>query len=562
MPTSTRVFRNASVRSGDKGDVTCAAIAWRDGRILAVGTDAEVALAAGPGAESWDVAGAAVLPGFIDAHHHPCIVALFGGVLRLTAPAVTDIPSLQRALAELSKTTAPGDWVVATEWDEINLTERRPPTREELDDAVPGHPLIAFHYTCHRAVANSRALELAGIGRDTSDPSGGEFVRGRDRLPTGLLIERGMSPVERLARASLVARDADGFMSRLAEHHRALAKAGITRVFDATVPGDLAVLYREAERRGLLSVPTVMMPVSTTGYLETPFDALDGPVTGETQGLLTVGPMKLVFDGAPGCAMCLGWIQTAGAFLRSLAQSARRGSLDTLRTMMSVEPRVGVKLRTGIQIYRQDEAREIVTAAVERGFALATHAIGNQAVELALDTYDAAGAKLGRAGVPRLEHATFLTSELVARIAGIGAAVVTQPNFMSLPAYSTAVPIPGLRNAPLRWLLDAKVLVAGSSDFPVAGFDPLAAIVAAVTRKTARGEVYEADQRIEIDEAIALYTSSAAEVTGCLAEVGTLSLGKRADLVVIDGSVATLEGLEAAKVRATVIGGEIVYGQP
>src|SRR5437868_2071216 len=117
---------------------------------------------------------------------------------------------------------------------------------------------MAMHYSCHRALANSAALTAAGIDKHTPDPSGGVISRGRSGVPDGLLVERGMSRVESLARANLVARDAEGFLARLARHHRALAAAGITRVVDATVPADLAALYREASRRGLLTVPTVM----------------------------------------------------------------------------------------------------------------------------------------------------------------------------------------------------------------------------------------------------------------------------------------------------------------
>ena len=369
-----------------------------------------------------------------------------------------------------------------------------------------------------------------------------------------------MSRVETLARKSLCAHDLEGFLARLAEHHCAMAAAGITRVVDATVPTDLIAVYREAARRGLLTVPTVMLPVSTSGYLETPWDALDGPKTGHEEGPLVVGPLKLVFDGAPGCAMCLGWWQLAGTTLSAWAMSLRQRSLDPLRTTLSVKPRLGLSIRTGISIYRRDEARDIVRAAVDRGFALATHAIGNDAVDVALSAYEATGASLGAAGLPRLEHAAFLDRELVRRIAGLGVAVVAQPHFMSMPPYATAPSIPGLRNAPLRWLLDAGAKVAGSSDFPVAGFEPLDGVRSAVSRKTSRGHVYEADQRIELDEALVLYTRAAAEACGHLDRCGTLEAGKRADLVVLDAPLGSGKELDSARVRATVIDGEIVFG--
>ena len=558
--SATYLLINADVRVMDDALTRADAIAWRDGHVIAVGRQDDVEAAAGVDATKWDVAGAAVLPGFIDAHHHPCITALYGGQLRLAPPAVTDIAGLQRALREAASALPEGEWLIATDWDELLLAERRAPTRQELDDAVPDHPLMAMHYTCHRVAANSRALELAGIDRHTPDPSGGAISRDRKGLPDGVLIERGMSRVESLARSSAVARDAEGFLQRLSDHNHSLARAGITCVVDAAVPRDLADLYREADRRGLLLVPTVMMPVSVTGYLETPWDALDGPVTGETLGKLSIGPLKLIFDGAPGCAMCLGWWQTAGVMLSSFGLGIRHGTLDPIRTAFSVSPKFGRQIRTGIQIYPREEALEIVKAATERGFALAIHAIGNAAIDVALAAYEACGTKVADAGVPRIEHATFLDADLIERVANAGAAVVVQPFFLQMPAMACAPNIPGLEQFALRSLLDKKVRVVGSSDFPVAGFEPLDGIRSAVFRRTSFGQVRGADQCIDVDEAIVSYTRVAAEVSGCADRTGTLERGKRADIVVLGGPLASGADLDAARVSCTIVGGELAFG--
>ena len=248
--------------------------------------------------------------------------------------------------------------------------------------------------------------------------------------------------------------------------------------------------------------------------------------------------------------------------MKAIAMSLRQGSMDAIRNATSVKPRIGRRIETGIRIYRREEARDIVRAATERGFGLAIHAIGNAAVDLALSAYEAAGDKLGTAGMPRIEHATFVDRELCARIAGVGAAVVAQPNFLGLPAFGAAPSIPGLRISPLRWLLDAGVLVAGSSDFPVAGFAPLDGVREAVTRRTTNGTVLEEDQCVDLHEAVALYTRSAAAVVGCLDSSGTLETGKRADLVVLDEPLDGAGALERARVRATIIGGQVVFGRP
>lgn len=557
----THVVHNAHVRCMDEGGSCGSALAWRDGRIVAVGELADVQRAVGDGAQVWDAQGCTVLPGFIDAHQHPCITALYGTGVRLTRPAVTNIETLQQCLANASANLQPGSWLVATEWDESLLDERRLPTRRELDDAVPDRPLFALDYSNHRALVNSRALELAGIDRHTPEPAGGRIVRGAKGIPTGLLIERGMSRAETLARRSLIAGNAEDILLRLGEHFRNLLSFGITRVVDAAVPADLAVLYREAQARKLIAMPTVLMPVSTVGYLETPWDVLETPVTGTQDGLLSIGPVKLVLDGAPACAMCLNWWQMAGVIVCTAALTLRHGSLDPIRATLSAQPQLGRQVRTGIRIYDQAEASRFVSSATAAGFAVASHAQGNEAISLALDAYQAAGAQLDRAGRPRLEHVLFADRELAKRMGDAGVAAVTQPGFVTLPALSMAPTIPRLRTLPVRWLLDAAVLVAGSSDFPVTQLDPLQGIRAAVERRAATGEQREPDQCIELDEALTMYTRTGAQVSGCLKDCGTLEVGKRADFVVLSDKLTAPEQLATMRVRATIVGGSLAYGQ-
>ncbi len=551
------VLVNGDVRTlNERGD-RAEAIAWKSGRIAAVGTRAEVELAAGPEAECVDLGGATVLPGFIDAHHHPGIVALYGGVVRLVPPLITDIRSLQEALAARAAVTEPGAWVVATNWDEHLLAEGRAPTRAELDDAVPDHPLFAMHYTCHRAATNSRGLEAAGIGKDTPEPAGGAILRGKGHLPTGVLVERALCGVETLARRSLIARDPEGFLRRLATHYRAMAQAGITRVVDATVTPDVMALYRESARRGEVLVPTMMLPVSDLSYLQPPWDVVGGPLPQDADDdLLTTGPIKLVFDGVPGCAMCLTWWQAFGATLRAWGLAVQRGTFEPLRTALSLGPQLGadLKLRTGIRMYPTEEATRIVRAASERGFGVATHAIGNEAVEIAVAAYAEVPQPAGLRGLRRLEHASFLDLALVRKIADVGAAVVSQPELVRLPTLAHAASIPGMRYMPHRWLLDAKVKLVGSSDHPVAGLDPLEGVRAAIDRRTVRGHAHEPDQAIDLDEALLMYTRTAAEVCGVLDRCGTLEVGKRADLVVLDTPL-DLHTLARAKVANTLIGG-------
>jgi hypothetical protein len=511
------------------------AVAFEDGRIVAVGPRARVEEAAA-GAEVVELGDATVLPGFVDAHHHVAISALYDGSVRLVPPKVTDVASLQAALAEAAKASPPDRWLVATHWNESLLRERRPPTRQELDAAVSDRPVFLLHHTCHRALASSKALELAGIDRHTPEPAGGAISRGPGGVPDGLLIERGMAPVEQLARADRLRVDVDGVLDRMAAHYRGVRASGITRLCDTAVPRDLLGAFRTLAARGDVLVPTHACPVSIRGWLPEPIDALEGEGTGEAAGPnLWIGPVKLVFDGAPGCSMCLSWGQSLVSFARTLALTVRHRSLDALRTTLSLSPRYGLDVRTGIALYQPEDGTRIVRTSLERGFAVASHALGNAAIEVALGAYAAAGLRLHEHGVPRLEHAAFAEPDDARRMADLGVAAVVQPSMLEMHMTASAARIPGLPLFPLRRLRNAGVRLVGSSDYPVHTFDPLAGIRAAVQRENAHGDVVDPEERLTLDEALAMYTRDAAEVLGVGHETGTITRGKRADLVVVEG---------------------------
>lgn len=524
------------VRTLDPARPVAEAVLWESGRLTAVGPRTRVMEAAPRGAEVIDVGAAAVLPGFVDAHHHVAISALYDGAVRLVPPAVTDVASLQSALAAAARTSSPDRWLVATHWDETVLRERRAPTRHELDAAVPDRPAFLLHHTCHRALANTRALELAGIGRHTPDPDGGEISRGAGGVPDGLLVERAMSRVEQLARADRLQVDAGGVLDRMAAHYRAMARSGITRVCDTAVPLDLLDVFRALAARGDVLVPTHACPVSMRGWLTEPIDALDGACSGESVGPnLRIGPVKLVFDGAPGCSMCLTWGQSLVAVARTLALTLRHRNLDAARTAMSIAPRYGRAVRSGIALYDRDGGARVVRAVVERGYGVASHALGNAAIDVALDAYAAAGRMLSRGGVPRIEHAAFAEARQARLMADLGIAAVVQPAMLEMPMAASAARIPGLPFFPLRRLASAGVMLVGSSDYPVHTFDPLVAVRAAMQRRNAHGDVIDPEERLDLDEILAAYTRDAAAVLGCADETGTLAVGKRADVVVVEG---------------------------
>lgn len=533
----------------ERGDAE--AMLVEGGRIAAVGTRDALAGAASGDVQVEDLAGRTVVPGFIDAHHHLSLAILYEGAVACAAP---DIRTIQSRLAEAAEKIPKGAWVTGYGFDESRLAERRYPTRDDLDAACPDHPVALVHYSFHSVVANSRALAEAGIGRETPDPPAGQIVRGARGEPTGLLVETALVTVEKLARQSLLARDGEGFLERLAAYEARLFAAGITAIADPMVTPSVEALVREAKRRGRMRMPFVLMPIDEGGYLVPPTERLAGPPTGESEDDILVGPLKLVFDGGNACAMCLTARQALTASLVTVGRVLKTMSFAPVRAARragALTMGADFKLRSGLRFYPEDaQALAVVTPAVERGFALAIHAMGNEGVAQALRTIEAVRKLHRDLPPPRIEHATFVDDHLLDRAREIGVAIVAQPGFVDL--FADGVPaLPGIRVLAHRSMLDRGLTLAGSSDAPVIGFEPIEGIRRAVDR---RGVAEE--EAIDAADALAMYTREAAKVCG-LADRGVLRKGARADFVIFSGDPGVDPA--AATLDRTVLGGRVVY---
>jgi hypothetical protein len=541
------------------------AVAYHDGRIVAVGPAASVINVVGPEAEVIDLGGRAVVPGFVDAHHHVAWAALYRGTVDCRPGVAGRIDEIRARVRVAAASVPRGGWVLGYGYDDRALEERRAPTRQELDDACPDRPVLLVHVSAHQAVANSRALEAAGIGRASPDPPGGRIERGRRGEPTGRLYETALSLAERLAAAELTARDPNGFLDRLEAYERELFALGITRVADPTVTTDLMRLYRQSRADGRLRMPVVMMPVSDHGYLARPDDVLrrlDGEVTGEGADVLRVGPLKLFFDGGDNCALCVSLAQGMASAFTTVLRMLRARTLAPLRLAARTRGRLGRdrRLHTGIRYYATDEsAIRIARGAVERGFALAVHAVGNEAVAQAVRVLGAVRARHPAGWPPRIEHATFTDDALLAAIADHDLTVVSQPSFLRMSSLEQTPPLRGMHVLALRRMLEARIRLAGSSDGPVVTTNPLDGVRDAVYRRTPSGVVVGADEAVEPLDALVMYTRAAAAACGCLDVTGTLAPGKRADLLVLSGDPCSRAALPGVRVCETILGGVTVF---
>jgi hypothetical protein len=499
----------------------------RDGRVEAVGGDAEVDALAGPGTRVVDLRGRLVVPGFNDAHVH----FLDGGfsLLSVDLRPARDEAEFARRLGEHARTLPAGRWIRNGNWDHEAWPSKREPTRALVDPVTPEHPVFVNRLDVHMALANSLALRLAGVTRDTPDVPGGTIVKDARGEPTGLLKDKAMGLVSR------VVPEPTREMNLVAAR-RALAEAarfGVTSVQDCSSI-DALPTYMELRDRGELTArvyawrPESSLPALRQGGVR--------PGLGDDR--LRLGAVKIFSDGSMG--------SSTAAFFAPYAD----------------EPG-----NTGLLLHADGELSRLVEQADRDGFALAVHAIGDRANALVLDAFAAAAAANGpRDRRFRIEHAQHLRLEEVPRFARQGVIASMQP-YHVIDDGRWAGKRLGSRVTDsyiFRSLLDGGVRLAFGSDWNVAPLDPIAGIYAAVTRRTLDGKHPEGwiqEQKISVEESLRAYTVSNAYAVFAEATRGMLRPGYRADLVLLDKDLFTIPPteIEQTTVRVTVAGGQIVY---
>lgn len=475
------------------------ALAVKDGRIVEVGGTDEILWLREGEYELVDLGGRTVIPGFVDPHNHFSIGAY--ETFWADCRAARTVAEVQQALRAGAATTPPGEWVRVVGYDHSRVGVH--PTRHDVDEAVPDRPAIAMHFSHHQCVANSRALAAAGIARGTPDPPGGEIARDKSGEPTGLLFERAMSAVETASRAGAETR----FVEVAAAASQRYARLGITTIQDAAVTPAMAKRYAGARAARALAIEVGEVMVGSRGWFERPDDAAPGT-------------LKIFVDGGYRCAM---------------------------RVMRDGTPRT-----SGFLFYERAELATLLRQAWRAGRHVVCHAIGNLGIETAVGAIEDAVRTMpeGRTRV-RLDHAIFLTGELIRRLAELQIWVVAQPSFlwdMGLPLSRGPFADPAVLPRPFGSTRRAGVRQAFSSDFPCGSNAPLLGIAAAVTRTSRSGQVAGAEEALTAAEALEAYTLGAAHAAGADAVCGSLETGKRADLLVLSADPLAVAPTEIAHI--------------
>jgi predicted amidohydrolase YtcJ len=495
------ILFGGTVLTLDERRAGATAVAVRDGRLLAVGKDEEVLALRTDKTDVVGLDGRTLCPGFIDPHHHVTLASWCQ--LGIDLHGCRSATQVLKRLSAAEEPTA-GGWVYAFNYDPRRFTTGPVLSRHHLDRVAGGRPVLVMHFSFHEGVASSEGLRAAGIDRHTPEPPGGRITRDRGGEPTGELVETAVGPVEAQARASARDNSYEAWLAALRRYCRGLVAAGIVHVADPGVDAHLEAYARRADAEGQLPVPLSLLFVSSGGLFQPPVDRFDGPRTGERLGAsLEVGALKLFADGGSRCAACVGMLESLAGVVALTGRAARLRRPGLLLDSSAPDrPRIGKdgRMRLGFLHYRPGALNELCRIAHQRQFQLAVHAACNAGIEQVLDSYGRLSAGPYR---HRVEHLISLDRPQMRRLGDIGAIGVVQPTFVAqLGDEWEAMPAPPrLRSVPLRDLLDAGVTLAGSSDAPVAPFQPLVGMQAAVTRRTSGGLVHQSEQAISPLEA-------------------------------------------------------------
>jgi len=514
-----RIVLPARVRTLDPERPLAAAIAVAAGRIVAVGDRRDVLALRGPSTDIVEAPGACLLPGFHDAHVH-----LGHHGMALAAISLDDAPDLESALervADRARTTPPGTWITGAGFA-LDRWGLRHVEARSLDAVAPHHPVLLRSQDHHAGWANSLALAAAGIDATTPDPAHGTIVRSADGAASGYLLEHAVGLV------AAAVPPADRAAWRAAVHAAAvdLARYGITTVHH--------MAYEPAHAwRAIADVASggdaLLRVWACIPHADVEHAAAVGLAQGQGGSWFTVGGAKFFADGALG---------SRTAWMLEPYQSGGVG--------MPVEPPDSLAERF----------REVALA----GFAPVTHAIGDAAVRAVVDALESSADVWRSAGlVPRIEHVQHAHPVDVERIGRLGVVASMQPIHLTFDADAIVRDLGDRleRAFPWRSLRSAGALLAFGSDTPVARPDVLEGVRAAVHRRGRSGAELPASEALSVEDALAAFTSGAAQAIGRGARSGRLRVGADADMVLLDHD--PLDSLDDLSVEATWCGGRLSY---
>ena len=538
------VLINGRVLTLDEVQTEASAVAVREGLIVAVGEVSEVESLIGDATRVIDLAGRTLIPGLIEGHGH--FLGLGESLMTLDLRQTQSFADVVDQVRQAAEIAAPGEWITGRGWHQENWTQEQGP----LFDGVPAHaplsavspdnPVFLIHASGHAAYANALALQMAGIAASTPDPEGGEIVRDENGGPTGFLRQAAQRPVRELHATWLQGLGEDQRQARFLRQVELAAETalahGITSFHDQGQRFDDLDRLIELDHDGALPI---RLYVAVIGESNADLDRRlpDYWQLAEGEGMLTVRSVKRHLDGALG---------THGAWL--LRPYADRPDASGLPQMSLAD------------------LRETAAIAFRHGFQLNTHAIGDRANREALDVYASIQRLAGDSKLRwRIEHAQNLHPDDVPRFAELG--VIASMQGIHATSDGPWVPIrlgeERARRKAYVWrsLLDADAVICNGTDVPVERISPIASLHASITRRMANGERFFPEQRMDRMEALKSYTINCAYAVFEEERMGSIQVGKLADLVVLNGDLLTFsdDDLAELEVDLTLVAGQVRF---
>jgi hypothetical protein len=538
------VLRNGHFVTLDARTPEAQSLASLGGKIVAIGSDADVQKYVGPKTQVIDLAGQFATPGFIEGHgHFTGIGQMKLGLELQNAKTWDDIVAM---VGDAVKKAKPGQWIEGRGWHQEKWTHAPQPnvegfpTHASLDAVSPNNPVVLTHASGHGSFVNAKAMALSGITRDSKNPEGGEILRDKTGDAVGFLRERASGLVKRGAGEPLpTPAEAEARNRRILElADQEVTSKGITTFQDAGSPYDVIDRMKRVIDAGAMHVRLWVMARTDNNATLAP--GLDSHrMIGYGDGHLTVRAIKVQIDGALG---------SRGAWM--LAPYADKPD------------------STGLDTTPVESVRATAQLAIDHNFQLCIHAIGDRANREVLNAYEEAFKKNTKNGKDmrwRIEHAQHLNAADIPRFGQLGVIASMQPIHCTSDAPYVLARLGAARaeEGAYVWqkLMKSGAIVTAGTDAPVEDVDPIPNYYAAVTRKTVDGSVFYGDQKLSRMEALRAYTSLNAYSAFEEDVKGTLSVGKLADVTVFTKDITKVpdEEIKTAKVAYTIVGGKVVY---
>ena len=539
-PPADLIVTNAHIYTVNPQQKWAEAIAISGGKIVAVGDKAKIDAYRGPTTKVIDAAGHLVLPGFTDCHIH-----FMDGSLQLTRVDLNDaktVPEIQKRVKQYADSHPNEPWILGMGWTYPTFGPAALPNKKILDDVVPDRPVFLIAFDGHSSWANSKALSMAGINRNTPDPPNGKIVRDENGEPTGALKESAGDLVDRNTPKPTRSDRLDALRKGVHEANR----VGLVRVHSAGQDFEYLDLYNELRKSGDLTVRFYI------AYF------LDPPGLNEKARAAIEKARREYHDD---------WI--SGGAVKTMLDGVVEAHTAAMLAPYSDDPSVSGKL-----FWDPEKYKAAIAELDSRGLQIFTHAIGDRAVRLALDSYEnAAKVNHTKDARPRVEHIETISAQDIDRFGKLGVIASMQP-LHSYPDDDTlniwARNIgPERASRPWVWRSIAQKggVLAFGSDWPVVTLNPWQGVQTAVTRQTSEGEPvggFVPQQRLSVEDTIRAYTLGAAFAGRREKTEGSLEPGKLADLIVLDRDLFSIEPSEIDKteVLLTMVGGKVVYQSP